>query len=57
VDYYRIPITDECAPEEKDFDQIVNTLKELGPTTAVVFNCASFPILFQHSHTKCDGNK
>lgn len=39
VDYFRIPITDECAPEEKDFDELVNTLKDTTPTTAIVFNC------------------
>jgi len=39
VEYFRIPITDECAPEEKDFDELVNTLKDTTPTTGIVFNC------------------
>lgn len=41
VEYYRIPISDETAPEEKDFDQLVSELKDcLGtPGVALVFNC------------------
>lgn len=39
VEYIRIPITDECAPEEKDFDQIVATYKEMPQKSAIVFNC------------------
>jgi len=39
VDYYRIPITDELAPEEKDFDELITVLKETMPNTSVVFNC------------------
>lgn len=39
VEYYRIPITDECAPEEKDFDAIVAATKDCNTDTAVVFNC------------------
>jgi len=39
MEYYRIPITDECAPEEKDFDQLVATFKALPEKSAVVFNC------------------
>jgi len=41
VEYYRIPISDESAPEEKDFDQLIAELKGcLGqPGVAFVFNC------------------
>jgi len=41
VEYYRIPISDETAPEEKDFDQLIAELKGcLGkPGVALVFNC------------------
>ena len=41
LEYYRIPISDESAPEEKDFDQLVAELKgSLGnPGVAFVFSC------------------
>mmetsp|Transcript_8636 Transcript_8636/g.23207 ORF Transcript_8636/g.23207 Transcript_8636/m.23207 type:complete len:590 (-) Transcript_8636:439-2208(-) len=35
----RIPITDETAPEEKDFDDFVRLCKGLDESCALVFNC------------------
>ncbi len=35
----RLPIVDEKAPTEKDFDTIVKELRVEGPRTACVFNC------------------
>lgn len=42
--YSRVPIADETAPEEADFDQLVNELKTIAckgvsSGTALVFNC------------------
>jgi len=41
VEYSRIPIADETAPEEKDFDQLIAELRGCisQPKTAFVFNC------------------
>eukprot|EP01117_Protostelium_nocturnum_P004484 TRINITY_DN1619_c0_g1_i2.p1 TRINITY_DN1619_c0_g1~~TRINITY_DN1619_c0_g1_i2.p1 ORF type:complete len:446 (+),score=78.21 TRINITY_DN1619_c0_g1_i2:683-2020(+) len=48
VQYARVPITDECAPQERDFEELVFLLKDLVLLTnstitdtkaAVVFNC------------------
>jgi len=39
MDYFRIPITDELAPEEKDFDDLIETLQDKPQTAAIVFNC------------------
>eukprot|EP01113_Clastostelium_recurvatum_P019836 TRINITY_DN2348_c0_g1_i1.p1 TRINITY_DN2348_c0_g1~~TRINITY_DN2348_c0_g1_i1.p1 ORF type:complete len:584 (+),score=142.11 TRINITY_DN2348_c0_g1_i1:202-1752(+) len=40
LDYHRIPITDECAPEEKDFDELISTLRFASlENAACVFNC------------------
>eukprot|EP01114_Cavostelium_apophysatum_P013555 TRINITY_DN3308_c0_g1_i1.p1 TRINITY_DN3308_c0_g1~~TRINITY_DN3308_c0_g1_i1.p1 ORF type:complete len:477 (-),score=140.48 TRINITY_DN3308_c0_g1_i1:41-1471(-) len=39
MEYFRIPITDELAPEENDFDDIVAVLKFCTPHTAIVCNC------------------
>jgi len=44
VTYHRVPITDESAPEEQRFDQLISALKPIatGATvddTALVFNC------------------
>ena len=39
VNYKRIPVTDEFAPEKKDFDELVNTLKNDDPDSPLVFNC------------------
>ena len=46
-EYVRVPIADETAPEEQDFDQLVDELAGLAAdgserakaTTALVFNC------------------
>merc|ERR1712212_485021 len=35
----RLPIVDEKAPAERDFDVLVNFLKDDEPETACVFNC------------------
>merc|ERR1711871_357210 len=42
LSYYRIPITDETPPEEKDFDDIVAMMRDFSPagaSSALVFNC------------------
>jgi hypothetical protein len=39
VSYCRIPITDECAPEEKDFDEMIENLRDLGDDVGIVMNC------------------
>eukprot|EP00629_Pelagomonadales_sp_RCC1024_P006075 CAMPEP_0119295180 /NCGR_PEP_ID=MMETSP1329-20130426/49350_1 /TAXON_ID=114041 /ORGANISM="Genus nov. species nov., Strain RCC1024" /LENGTH=455 /DNA_ID=CAMNT_0007296091 /DNA_START=110 /DNA_END=1477 /DNA_ORIENTATION=+ len=39
VEYYRVPIADETAPEEKDFDQLVAELRGVDASSALVFNC------------------
>lgn len=43
VTYFRVPITDETAPDESDFDQLVAELRETAlartDATALVFNC------------------
>jgi len=39
VNYHRVPITDECSPEEKIFDQIAEILTHVQPREACVFNC------------------
>lgn len=41
VEYYRVPIADETAPEEKDFDQLIAELRGnlAQPGVAFVFNC------------------
>ena len=37
--HFRLPIVDEKAPSEADFDTILDVLKVEGPDTACVFNC------------------
>ena len=39
LEYARLPIVDEKAPKERDFDTIVEALRNEGPETACVFNC------------------
>jgi len=39
LSYDRMPIIDEKAPTEFDFDNLLNLLKMSGPNTACVFNC------------------
>ena len=34
-----MPIVDEKAPTEVDFDNLLNLVKMSGPNTACVFNC------------------
>ena len=36
---FRLPIVDEKAPKEENFDDILNVLRQQGPETACVFNC------------------
>lgn len=36
---FRLPIVDEKAPKEENFDDMLNVLREQGPDTACVFNC------------------
>ena len=42
----RMPIVDEKAPRECDFDNMLNSLKQVGQDTACVFNC-QVPIYYQ----------
>ena len=37
--FSRLPIVDEKAPKEENFDDMLNVLREQGPDTACVFNC------------------
>ncbi|MBN9413984.1 MAG: hypothetical protein J0I12_01040 [Candidatus Eremiobacteraeota bacterium] len=39
VDYARIPISDEKAPENQDFDALVARLRATNPESPLVFNC------------------
>jgi len=42
LEYYRIPITDETPPEEKDFDDMVTMMRDFaagGTNSAMVFSC------------------
>ncbi|GKU98379.1 hypothetical protein SLEP1_g11390 [Rubroshorea leprosula] len=39
VDYERVPITDEKAPKELDFDIVVNRISQADINTDVIFNC------------------
>lgn len=39
LDYQRLPITDEKAPENKDFDALVERLRQSSPDSKLVFNC------------------
>ena len=39
VDYVRVPVTDEKAPKEADFEQLLQRLWTTPPGTALVFNC------------------
>jgi len=42
IHYYRIPITDETPPEEKDFDDMVALMRDFagaGAKSSMVFNC------------------
>jgi hypothetical protein len=39
VDYARIPVSDEKAPENQDFDALVQRLRQSDPTSPLVFNC------------------
>jgi protein tyrosine/serine phosphatase len=39
VDYQRLPVSDERAPEKQDFDELVRALKKESPDTPLVFNC------------------
>jgi hypothetical protein len=39
VDYARIPIADEKAPEPQDFDALVKRLREADPQAPLIFNC------------------
>jgi len=39
VDYERVPITDEKAPKEGDFDNLVRRISQVDLETEIVFNC------------------
>ncbi|KAK4271120.1 hypothetical protein QN277_019857 [Acacia crassicarpa] len=39
VDYERVPITDEKAPKEMDFDALVHKISQADVSTEVIFNC------------------
>jgi len=39
VDYHRVPITDECSPEEKVCEQLIQIMRSVRRCDGVVFNC------------------
>jgi protein-tyrosine phosphatase len=39
VDYKRVPVSDEKPPEKKDFDELVNILKNDDPDMPTILNC------------------
>ncbi|KAF0922499.1 hypothetical protein E2562_037404 [Oryza meyeriana var. granulata] len=39
VDYERVPITDEKAPKEGDFDNLVRRISQVDIETEIIFNC------------------
>nr|XP_043636887.1 paladin [Erigeron canadensis] len=39
VDYERIPVTDEKAPKEQDFDTLVDRISRADLKTEIIFNC------------------
>lgn len=39
VDYLRIPVTDEKAPKEIDFDLLIQRCWNRAPNTSLIFNC------------------
>ncbi|KAI9087238.1 hypothetical protein K1719_030873 [Acacia pycnantha] len=39
VEYERVPITDEKAPKEMDFDALVHKISQADVNTEVIFNC------------------
>ncbi|XP_010035529.2 paladin isoform X2 [Eucalyptus grandis] len=39
VDYERVPLTDEKAPEEQDIDDLVEKISRVDVNTEIIFNC------------------
>jgi hypothetical protein len=39
VDYLRIPVTDEKAPKDEDFQELIDRLWSLPPDVGLIFNC------------------
>ena len=39
VDYLRVPITDEKAPKDQDFEVLIQRLWNVPEGAAVIFNC------------------
>ena len=39
VDYHRVPITDECSPEEKVCEKLIQIMRTVRRCDGVVFNC------------------
>ncbi|KAI6672581.1 hypothetical protein NL676_000487 [Syzygium grande] len=39
VDYERVPLTDEKAPEERDIDDLVDKISQVNVNTEIIFNC------------------
>lgn len=39
LNYFRIPICPEQAPEDNYFDEYVRVIKSLDPTDPLIFNC------------------
>ena len=39
ISVFRLPIVDEKAPSEQNFDDILGVLRQQAPDTACVFNC------------------
>ena len=39
VDYLRVPVTDEKAPKDSDFEVLIQRLWQVPQDAAVIFNC------------------
>jgi len=39
VDYLRVPVTDEKAPKDNDFEELIQRLWSVPDDAGVVFNC------------------
>ena len=47
--FFRLPIVDEKAPKDTDFDAMLTTMRETTPETACIFNCQVLLISMLHS--------
>lgn len=39
IDYLRVPVTDEKAPKDNDFEELIKRLWEVPDDAGVIFNC------------------